>query len=537
MELSIYLAKVSICTMVFYLLYHFLFSNYTFFKYNRWYLLSTLVLSFVIPATTLQVEKKLTVPIVTVGKAGVNVIHNNISLLTDPEASDPGSPNSYLPLKNLLLVVYVCGVAFLFFKLTGGFFYLLATGRKFTRLDGIRYISVSPTSRLRNSSFFNYVFIDESLNDGDRSKVINHELVHVGRLHFLDKILGNLSVCVLWFNPFAYAFLDAMDANHDFEADELSSAEHQKGDYARLILNLAQSETYSLTNQFSKLPLKKRISMLFKKPTNKMKKLMYFTTLPIIAVCSMAFVNQKEVLISTNVTDSVQVQSAQKTTAYRNSGSGSAVGSFKEDIYEISNLWYVQSGNKNNPAGLRVLVIDAGHGGKDDASKSITGIPEKDMNLKAALILKEEAAKRGIIVMLTRSGDEFLSLSDRVAKQKGSNAFISLHHNTLSSTANTIQSADLSGLEVYFSESSKADRSKDLGASVLKSLKNLTGLPVKNSLINKDLYVLKEATVPSIVVELGNISNQADFNYLSSEANLRKICNLILDGYENMGGC
>jgi N-acetylmuramoyl-L-alanine amidase len=92
----------------------------------------------------------------------------------------------------------------------------------------------------------------------------------------------------------------------------------------------------------------------------------------------------------------------------------------------------------------KVVVIDAGHGGKDPGSLGANGY-EKDINLAAALTLADQLGKSGRYkVVLTRSSDVYIPLEDRVriAQRAGADLFISLH-------SDSGPEADLKGASVY----------------------------------------------------------------------------------------
>lgn len=292
-----------------------------------------------------------------------------------------------------------------------------------------------------------------------------------------------------------------------------------------------------------------------------MKKLMYLSVLPLVIICCMAFINQKEVLVymqsppnELGVATRQQAKESNKKTGLKVENAIAAEQEIipesilKSELVAYTETQQISRIHTNNFASLlpvirnqRTLVIDPGHGGKDGASKSLTGILEKDMTLKAALILKEEAEKRGIRVVLTRTTDEYLGLNDRRNRGIDGDAFISLHFNSMPIVASTksLDPNSFNGIEVIVSTESRAGKklkeSKMFGDQVLKSLKNIKGITVRDSLKEASLAVLRDALVPSILVELGNISYQDSFNFVNDEAQIRKICNLILDGYES--GC
>ncbi|HUK36997.1 MAG TPA: N-acetylmuramoyl-L-alanine amidase, partial [Vicinamibacterales bacterium] len=104
--------------------------------------------------------------------------------------------------------------------------------------------------------------------------------------------------------------------------------------------------------------------------------------------------------------------------------------------------------------GVRRIVIDAGHGGKSLGTSAATGLHEKDVTLDIAERLSRRLSSQGVGVLMTRAGDDTLSLEDRsgIANNGRGDLFLSIHVNSLP--------PDNRGIETYFlgpSEASSAD--------------------------------------------------------------------------------
>jgi len=210
-------------------------------------------------------------------------------------------------------------------------------------------------------------------------------------------------------------------------------------------------------------------------------------------------------------------------------------------------------------------VIDAGHGGKDAGGKKLFGLKEKEMNL---LVAKElgELLKSGDMfdVLLTRSADEFVPLSERsnVANSYKADIFVSIH-------ANASRDRKEKGFEVYFmSEKASdpgaaevadyensvlglegADGASDAAAMLLHSMarneyvnegSRLAGL-VAAEMVKKTpfadrgvkqaaFYVLRGTYSPGILVELGFMTNSIDQKNLNDKKVRAKIANAIYRG-------
>ncbi len=221
-----------------------------------------------------------------------------------------------------------------------------------------------------------------------------------------------------------------------------------------------------------------------------------------------------------------------------------------------------------NVARLATIVIDAGHGGEDPGALGRHGSREKEVTLLIAKRLKTlidgEPNMRGV---LTRDGDYFLPLADRVSKARKLRAdlFVSIHADAfvkphargssvfaLSERRATSEAArwlarkeneaDLIGgvnLDVKdrylaqtlldLSQTATIDYSLRLGSSVLKRLGTVNTLH-RAQVEQASFAVLKAPDVPSILVETAFISNPQEERKLNDEAYQDKLARAILEG-------
>ncbi|HUH28918.1 N-acetylmuramoyl-L-alanine amidase [Gelidibacter sp.] len=179
-------------------------------------------------------------------------------------------------------------------------------------------------------------------------------------------------------------------------------------------------------------------------------------------------------------------------------------------------------------AAQKRIVIDVGHGGKDAGAIGINGIQEKDVVLDVALgILNLNAQlENHLEIYLTRYKDTFISLSDRtkLAKALKADLFVSLH-------CNHAENPNARGVEAYVSNVT-SQNSKDaiwlafrLQAAFNKKL-GFESRGVKFA----NFQVLREAAgyCPSLLLELGFLSNSDENAYLSNVRNSRVIAQVIL---------
>jgi N-acetylmuramoyl-L-alanine amidase len=203
-----------------------------------------------------------------------------------------------------------------------------------------------------------------------------------------------------------------------------------------------------------------------------------------------------------------------------------------------------------------VVILDPGHGGIDPGTASADGVTEKEVVLAFAKTLRQKLEAKGDYqVYLTREGDTFLALRERVdfAQSKGANLFVSIHADSFPKHAN-----EASGATVYtLSERASDDEAKELAAKenfsdaiagvelptdrdevVANILIDLAQRETQNrsivfarsvvgemsaaelhrkSLKSAGFRVLKSPDVPSVLLELGFLSNPDDEKRLTSE--------------------
>ncbi|WP_316795890.1 M56 family metallopeptidase [Pedobacter agri] len=287
MEWLIYLLQVSVCTVVFFSFYLLVLRKLTFFKFNRFYLLGSLFLSFIIPSLQFEVQREIIFADTEIQTPvpDLKPINNEPFQLIKPVVVEYQPNNKQnINWKKLGLYLYG-GIASMIIIAFGWRMHdlLKYTYHYVTTNDGLKLISKS--KGFTNCSFFNYVFIDEnSLSEAELQVLLKHEKVHAQQLHSLDKILLMLFKSMLWFNPIVYLFDKALEQVHEYEADEVTSTDFGNQAYANLLLRLAVAKSdMLLIHNFVKSPIKDRIKMLFNSKSRNLKKSFYLLAVPVIS--------------------------------------------------------------------------------------------------------------------------------------------------------------------------------------------------------------------------------------------------------------
>jgi N-acetylmuramoyl-L-alanine amidase len=173
-------------------------------------------------------------------------------------------------------------------------------------------------------------------------------------------------------------------------------------------------------------------------------------------------------------------------------------------------------------AAKKVIVIDAGHGGKDFGA-DMYGLQEKTIVSAIAQKIKAQNKNENVEIVLLREGDTFLELSERTSKINNLNPemVISLH---ISANKNT----NSNGIDAFVSSKAEFKEKSKVAADLL--LAKVSSEKLKKRMVSEaPFYILKHSNCPVVLLELGYLSNESDRNYISSEKGQNEIANKILE--------
>ncbi|GHB68672.1 TonB family protein [Persicitalea jodogahamensis] len=252
MEILPYILKLSAYWLALYLCYALLLQRQTFLRWNRAYLLGSLVAGFVLPLVTYP-EAAPPLPV---------VYEVSVSSFTVVAAPSP----SLLTWENALWAVYFLGVAIMLVRLFRHFRQLFAFIRKGESIDMDDHsLVLLDDNQVGTFSFLRWIVISRGDYERNFDTILNHELVHVRQRHSWDIIFLEILQVVFWFNPIIIIYKKTIQQVHEFLADEKAKADNRDGYAEFLVAYALDAPTVILTNQFfnPKL-LKNRIAMLYK---------------------------------------------------------------------------------------------------------------------------------------------------------------------------------------------------------------------------------------------------------------------------------
>lgn len=271
-----------VCLTVFYAIYWVFLKKETYFRLNRFYLVSSLFFSFIIPA--------LNIP--------------------SPFLIAPAAPQNFhagggiaIPVRSggtekILLAVYAAGVLLFLAR----FILHLTNLYAVVRRNGIRHENnvslVSVDKDFSPFSFLNFVFInDRCLTAGSLQRILAHERVHIHQYHSLDILLMELVIILQWFNPFVWPYKKSLQETHEYLADDGVIAQgFSVAMYQLLVFEQhVGAKLFEFANNFKQSQIKRRLTMMSKIKSRNTAKLKLLLILPLASFLVLAFANPRAV--------------------------------------------------------------------------------------------------------------------------------------------------------------------------------------------------------------------------------------------------
>lgn len=284
----IYSVKVAVCLALFYLFHKLLMSRDTFHTFNRFAILSMMLLSLVLPLVHLSLDSETGINRGTVALEGLVA-----QTVVDGGGNGVGEG---MTLTQVLLATYVLGVVLFVGKAllsVGSLLRLIRRARCVEVRNGIRIYTMQ--GDISPFSWFRYIIMSEKDWQENRREIVLHEMAHIRRCHSMDVAVCNMMIVFQWYNPAAWLLKRELQTVHEYEADEaVLSAGVDATHYQMLLIRKAVGERlFSMANNLNHNSLKKRITMMKIKRTNPMQKAKVAFVLPLAAMTVAAFASQK----------------------------------------------------------------------------------------------------------------------------------------------------------------------------------------------------------------------------------------------------
>lgn len=272
-----YMLKVSICIIVFYGFFIWALKNSTFFMLNRLYLISGLLLSFIIPVLNLSIFE---------GQSSSIITNNIYATFIEPDYNTfqlQKLKNDALTINysTILSVIYFTGVSIMFLKLV---FSIYKINRICNNSDNHRIgkKKILKADIVQPFSFLNMIFLPKNESN---PMIIEHEMAHTKQFHWFDLLIIEIVALLLWFNPFVVLYKNSLKLQHEYLADRSVINDRNKIEiYLDCMLKHIQTVSYEgPISQFYCKTIKKRIVMITKNKTSVKYLGVYILILPLIS--------------------------------------------------------------------------------------------------------------------------------------------------------------------------------------------------------------------------------------------------------------
>lgn len=292
--LPAYLVKVIICSGILYGYYHIALRNNRFHQWNRYYLLLSTALSLVVPLIRIPLS------FTPEETQGIYVYTSQVVSLREQVFT----PSIAQRLAHTDWATWLYGGIILLFLLRLCFSYWKILRLIYrSRVEFIKpYWFVLSEHISSPFSFFKYIFWNSRMNaaTAEGQLMLQHEMVHLQEKHSADKLFMEIITALCWINPFFHLIKRELSLIHEFIADKKAVVNGNVADYAQTILLMAlqSNHSFSMTNNFSQHPIKRRILMLTQSRKLRFSYLRRLMILPIAALIfsSLAFVIREDKL-------------------------------------------------------------------------------------------------------------------------------------------------------------------------------------------------------------------------------------------------
>lgn len=282
-----YMLKVALCSGILFVYYWVFLRNKLFHRYNRFYLMTALVLSLLLPLVKIgfwQPEQKQNqvVRVLQVVSAGDEYMNNLV-------VSTGGSSWS---MQDLYPILYVLISMALLVVMVRTLLLIRSLLKRYPVQEVEDVAFVNTEDRSTPFSFLRYIFWNSSIdiNTTTGRQIFKHEVAHIQEKHTHDKLFMNLVLVFFWSNPFFWLYRKELNMIHEFIADQKAVEDSDTAAFAAMILQAAYPRhRFELTNNFFYSPIKRRLLMLAKNNNPKVNYIGRIMVLPLAALIFAAF--------------------------------------------------------------------------------------------------------------------------------------------------------------------------------------------------------------------------------------------------------
>ncbi|GEO07719.1 M56 family metallopeptidase [Segetibacter aerophilus] len=298
-----YALKVSISLAIVFLFYTLLLKRMTYYRWNRYFLLASSLLSLVVPFINVSV-------FIQPKEQSVISLVNEIPSIHAIEIGAESNNAGMVVYWQIVSVVFLLVSIALVFRLLVQFFSIQKIKAQSTVVAIGDDIVYNIPQQILPFSFLDNIFINvNNYSEKELHDILKHERIHVQEKHSLDMLVLEI-ICVLnWYNPFAWMIKKAVRENLEFIADDaVVTRGVDRKSYQYLLLKVTGEIPSSIASSLKFSSLKTRIIMMNKSKTSQLHLLKFSLLVPMVVVLLLAFRNSKEVAPKTDKVASVTTE-------------------------------------------------------------------------------------------------------------------------------------------------------------------------------------------------------------------------------------
>lgn len=285
--LILYLLKINIALILFYLAYRFALRKLTFYTLNRFFLISGIIFSSAYPF----------IDVSDIFRKHTEINSKLIVIVPDwTSVQQVVMPAAAFDYWQLITLIFWTGVTIMAIRLLIQFIslYLIHRSSKPEAFNNYSFRKVG--KEINPFSFWKSTYLNPSLYQKEElTAILQHEKIHADEWHTLDVLLAELSIVFYWFNPGVWLMKQAIKENLEFITDRrvLNSGLDSKSYQYSLVRMIFYPESHSLVNNFSFISVKKRIMMMNKKQSSQAQISRYLLIVPMVILLTMVFTVSK----------------------------------------------------------------------------------------------------------------------------------------------------------------------------------------------------------------------------------------------------
>ncbi|MDP3312986.1 M56 family metallopeptidase [Lutibacter sp.] len=297
-----YILKANGLVILFFLFYYLVLKNETFFTSIRFYFIIGILLIIALPIVEIPIY---------IDALETSFSNQTYAITTTTNSHETASINWL----SLLTTIYIMGVVLFSAKFFIQLISLNVLIFNHRAAKNGSYKIIETAKNIAPFSFFNYIIYNKTNYTQDElDQILTHEKIHANQFHSLDILLSHALTIAFWFNPFVWLYKKSVQQNLEFLADNQASNISTNKKLYQITLLKTCGNTYctSLTNNFNKSLIKKRIIMLNQFKSNTKNQWKYALILPLlvafIATFSTKVIAQEKKLSEIEEIDNVRIE-------------------------------------------------------------------------------------------------------------------------------------------------------------------------------------------------------------------------------------